>query len=82
MNKPTILVIRTYIYMYIYIYIYIYMYIYIYICKGTGNYKLIDIKGVPQNPLFDVKKFEEIIDSFQTRNNDVFVSTFVKAGRI
>jgi hypothetical protein len=71
-----------YIYTYIYIYIYTYIYTYIYVYKGTGDYKLIDIKGVPQNPLFNVKKFEEIIDSFQTRNNDVFVSTFVKAGRI
>ena len=45
------------------------------------DYKLVSIRGVPQNPWFDVQKFEDIIDNFQTRDEDVFVSTFVKAGK-
>ena len=46
----------------------------------SSDYKLVDVRGIPQNPWFDVAKFEDIIDSFQTRDGDVFVSTFVKAG--
>ena len=46
----------------------------------SSDYKLADVRGIPQNPCFDVDKFEDIIDSFQTRDGDVFVSTFVKAG--
>ena len=45
-----------------------------------SDYKLVDIRGIPQNPTFTVSKFENIIDSFQTRDKDVFLSTFVKAG--
>jgi hypothetical protein len=44
------------------------------------DYKLVNIRGVPQNPTFDIAMFEDIIDSFKTRDGDVFVSTFVKAG--
>eukprot|EP01035_Chromulina_nebulosa_P034712 gene34712-46600_t len=44
------------------------------------DYQLVNIKGIPQNPTFDVEKFEKIIDSFQTRAEDVFISTYVKAG--
>ena len=47
---------------------------------AASNYKLANVRGIPQNPCFDVAKFEDIIDSFQTRDGDVFVSTFVKAG--
>jgi hypothetical protein len=46
----------------------------------SSDYKLLDIRGIPQNPSFIVSKFEDIIDSFQTRDGDVFISTFVKAG--
>jgi hypothetical protein len=46
----------------------------------SSDYKLLDIRGIPQNPSFTVSKFEDIIDSFQTRDGDVFISTFVKAG--
>lgn len=46
----------------------------------SSDYKLVDIRGIPQNPSFIVSRFEEIIDSFKTRDNDVFVTTFVKAG--
>lgn len=45
------------------------------------DYQLVNIKGIPQNPTFDVEKFEKIIDSFQTRAEDVFISTYVKAGK-
>lgn len=45
------------------------------------DYQLVNIKGIPQNPTFDVEKFEKIIDSFQTRTEDVFISTYVKAGK-
>lgn len=46
----------------------------------SSDYRLVDIRGIPQNPSFTVSKFESIIDSFQTRDGDVFLSTFVKAG--
>ncbi len=44
------------------------------------DYKLVNVRGVPQNPTFDEKKFEEVIDNFVTRDGDVFIATFVKAG--
>jgi hypothetical protein len=44
------------------------------------DYKLVKVRGVPQNPTFDEKKFEEVIDTFETRDGDVFIATFVKAG--
>ena len=47
----------------------------------SSDYKLVNIRGIPQNPWFDVAKFEDIIDNFETRDNDVFVSTYVKAGK-
>ena len=46
------------------------------------DYKLVSVKGVLQNPTFDVQKFESLIDSFQTFEDDIFISTFVKAGAI
>jgi cystathionine beta-lyase family protein involved in aluminum resistance len=46
----------------------------------SSDYKLINVRGIPQNPSFVISRFEEIIDSFKTRDNDVFVTTFVKAG--
>lgn len=45
------------------------------------DYQLVNIKGIPQNPTFDAEKCEKIIDSFQTRAEDVFISTYVKAGK-
>jgi len=44
------------------------------------GYKLVKVRGIPQNPTFDVATFEDIIDNFVTRDGDVFISTFVKAG--
>ena len=35
---------------------------------------------MPQNPLFDRKQFEAIIDNFATRDTDTYVCTYVKAG--
>ena len=46
----------------------------------SSEYKLVKIRGIPQNPSFVVPRFESIIDNFKTRDDDVFVSTFVKAG--
>ena len=42
--------------------------------------KLVKVRGIPQNPTFDEKKFEDVIDNFVTRDGDVFIATFVKAG--
>lgn len=44
------------------------------------GYKLVKVRGVPQNPLFDVAAFEKLISSFKSRESDVFVCSFVKAG--
>ncbi|KAJ8602384.1 hypothetical protein CTAYLR_004243 [Chrysophaeum taylorii] len=44
------------------------------------GYKLVKVRGVPQNPLFDVAKFEALIANFEARDSDVFVCTYVKAG--
>lgn len=41
---------------------------------------LVSIRGIPQNPTFNVEKFENLIDQFETHDNDVFIATFVKAG--
>jgi hypothetical protein len=46
----------------------------------TETYKLTIIKGIPQNPTFDEDNFAHIIDNFVTRDGDVFIDTFVKAG--
>lgn len=51
--------------------------------KNAGirsDYKAVLVRGVPQNPMFDVPRFEDIIDNFQTKDGDVFVATYVKAG--
>ncbi len=44
------------------------------------DYKAVLVRGVPQNPMFDVQSFEAIIDDFQTKDGDVFIATYVKAG--
>lgn len=44
------------------------------------DYKLALVRGVRQNPTFDVARFEAIIDDFVTKDGDVFVATYVKAG--
>lgn len=47
---------------------------------NDSDYKLASIRGVPQNPTFDVPAFENIIDNFDAKDGDVFIVTFVKAG--
>lgn len=44
------------------------------------DYKAVLVRGVPQNPMFDVQSFEAIIDDFETKDGDVFIATYVKAG--
>ena len=44
------------------------------------GYNLVKVRGIPQNPTFNAPAFEDIIDNFHTRDGDVFISTFVKAG--
>eukprot|EP01035_Chromulina_nebulosa_P019753 gene19753-25685_t len=48
--------------------------------KIESDYKVVNVRGVPQNPTVNVELFEHIIDNFETHDNDVFVATFVKAG--
>jgi hypothetical protein len=38
------------------------------------------IRGKPVNPTFNAEQLEDIIDNFVTRDGDVFVAAFVKAG--
>jgi hypothetical protein len=38
------------------------------------------IRGIPNNPSFDIERYHSVIDNFVVRPSDVFVSTFVKAG--
>ena len=45
-----------------------------------AGYKLVKVRGIPQNPTFNVNKFIDIIDNFVTKDGDVFVATYVKAG--
>jgi len=44
------------------------------------DYKLVKIRDIPQNPTFDVQKFESLITNFETKATDVFIATYVKAG--
>lgn len=44
------------------------------------GYRLALVRGVPQNPLFDVAAFERLITEFHARPSDVFICTYVKAG--
>jgi len=44
------------------------------------TYNLTIIRGVPQNPTFDENKVVELIENFETRNGDVFICTYPKAG--
>eukprot|EP01039_Chlorochromonas_danica_P012995 gene12995-14987_t len=46
----------------------------------TSGYNLAVIRGIPQNPTFDVAQYEDLIDNFAVRESDVFIATFVKAG--
>jgi hypothetical protein len=45
-----------------------------------AGYNLVKIRDIPQNPTFNAAAFEDVIDNFETRDGDVFISTFVKAG--
>mmetsp|Transcript_22530 Transcript_22530/g.29484 ORF Transcript_22530/g.29484 Transcript_22530/m.29484 type:complete len:319 (+) Transcript_22530:78-1034(+) len=44
------------------------------------GYNLVSIRGVYQNPNFSEEKFNELIQNFQTRDDDVYICTYVKAG--
>ena len=44
------------------------------------DYQTALVRGIPQNPMFDVAAFEQVIDQFQTKDGDAFVTTYVKAG--
>lgn len=46
----------------------------------TTDYQALLIRGVPQNPMFNLAAFEDVIDHFQTKDGDVFITTYVKAG--
>jgi hypothetical protein len=45
-----------------------------------SDYHLSIIRGIPQNPTFEENSFGNVIDNFKTKDGDVFISTFVKAG--
>ena len=45
-----------------------------------SDYRAVLVRGVPQNPMFDVRAFEAVIDGFRAKDEDVFVATYVKAG--
>ncbi len=45
-----------------------------------SDYRAVLVRGVPQNPMFDVRAFEAVIDGFHAKDEDTFVATYVKAG--
>ena len=45
-----------------------------------SDYRAVLVRGVPQNPMFDIRAFEAVIDGFRAKDEDVFVATYVKAG--
>ena len=47
---------------------------------NLAGYQLVKVRGIQQNPTFNINKFEDIIDNFNTKDGDVFVATYVKAG--
>uniref|UniRef100_A0A6V1XC27 Sulfotransferase domain-containing protein n=1 Tax=Heterosigma akashiwo TaxID=2829 RepID=A0A6V1XC27_HETAK len=44
------------------------------------GYNLSKIRGVYENPTFEEAKFNDLIENFVTRDDDVFICTYVKAG--
>jgi hypothetical protein len=44
------------------------------------DYKVVNIRGVPQNPSFNAEQYDNLIDNFDVRDEDVFIVTYVKAG--
>lgn len=44
------------------------------------SYKLLPVRGIPCNPTFESDELENLISSFETRDTDVFVDTYVKSG--
>ena len=46
----------------------------------SSDYQMSLVRGIPQNPMFDVPAFENVIDHFDTKDGDVFIATYVKAG--
>ena len=44
------------------------------------NYALVEFRGVPVNPSFDVATLERLTAEFATRATDCFVNSYPKAG--
>jgi len=44
------------------------------------TYSLLDIDGILHNPTMNTKELLNIIHHFKTKNDDTFVTTYVKAG--
>mmetsp|Transcript_21361 Transcript_21361/g.30972 ORF Transcript_21361/g.30972 Transcript_21361/m.30972 type:complete len:298 (-) Transcript_21361:80-973(-) len=44
------------------------------------GYNLSCIRGIYQNPMFKEEDFNDLIANFETRDDDVFICTYVKAG--
>lgn len=42
------------------------------------NYNLVSFRGVPQNPTFRVEELENLVTSFESRADDVFICTYPK----
>ena len=47
---------------------------------ASVNYNLVNFRGVPQNPTFQVDGLETLACTFETRNDDVFICTYPKCG--
>lgn len=47
---------------------------------ASVNYNLVNFRGVPQNPTFRPAELEQLVSTFETRDNDVFICTYPKCG--
>eukprot|EP00904_Undaria_pinnatifida_P001158 jgi/Undpi1/11042/HiC_scaffold_30.g13342.m2 len=48
--------------------------------KEEVTYKLGPCRGVQQNPVHDETVLNDLVDNFETRDDDIFVCTYVKSG--